>query len=252
MITALAVPSETTSGPWARAFAAGCGGQVSEANELPPGDVALFGSAARWKVLQEAIRDGRQWFYGDHAYFGRFQYYRATRGAYQHDASGEGDPARFDALGLQVLPWRTDGGPILLCPNSRPFMAMHGVRADDWITATTQALRRHTDRPIRVRWKDSPGRLDEAVAGAWAVVVWTSVCGVHAALAGIPCFSTAPCASRSFGTDDLALIERPARPANRYEMACALAVNQWTLAEMSEGMAWRHLNEEFPALALRL
>lgn len=244
MITALAVPGATTSGPWAQAFAAGGGGVVSERDEVPDGPVAMFGSPYRWRVFHDAIARGQEWFYGDHAYLGsRFHYYRATRGAYQHDASGEGDPARFDALGLQVEPWRTDGGHILLCPNSPQFFALHGLNAQEWIARTTQQLRRYTDRPIRVRWKDSHVPLETSLAGAWAVVVYVSVCGVQAALAGIPCFATAPCASRSFGTDDLGLIERPVRPANRYEMACVLADRQWSLDEMRAGMAWRKLTE---------
>lgn len=203
----------------------------------------MFGSAYRWRVFHEAVAKGREWFYGDHAYFGRFEYFRATRNAYQHNASGDGDPERFKALGLQVQPWRTDGGHILLCPNSPQFFVLHGMNAQDWVKRTTQELRRHTDRPILVRFKTAHVSFEESLKGAWALVVFTSVCGVHAAMAGIPCFATHPCASRSFGTDDLSRIETPRRPGNRYEMACSLAANQWTLPEITAGMAWERLHE---------
>jgi hypothetical protein len=104
-------------------------------------------------------------------------------------------------------------------------------------------LRCHTDREIRVRFKLSSMPLEHDLRGAWAVVVYRSVCGVHAALAGVPCFATAPCASLSFGGGDLSLIETPARPDNRREMASVLAANQWTLREIERGRAWRYLNE---------
>jgi hypothetical protein len=243
-IVCYSVPTEGTSPAWARAFARGCGGVVSTSNALSEGDVALFGSPARWQVLLDARRQGRTWFYGDHAYFGRRQYFRVTRNAFQHDGHGQADPARFDGFGVPVKPWRGTGRCILLCPNSPRFFQQFGMTADRWIADTVEKVQRHTDRPIVVRWKDSSRDFAQDLEGAWAVVVFVSVCGVHASLAGVPCFATADCASRSFGSGDLALIEAPVRPDNRFEMACVLAANQWTLGEMASGQAWKELKSE--------
>ena len=76
-----------------------------------------------------------------------------------------------------------------------------------------------------------------------AVVVFTSIAGVQAALEGVPCFATHNCASAKFGSMDLSQIENPIKPDNRYEMASVLADNQWTLEEIEQEMAWKKLSE---------
>jgi hypothetical protein len=233
-----------TSPLWARAFAKGSGGQLDWGDELQAGDVALFGSAKRWRLLAQARAIGRTWWYGDHAYFGRREYFRITRNAWQHGCTGRGDPARLDACGVRVGGWRRAGSYVLLCPNSPEYFALHGLDCGEWIRQTGLELARHTDREIRVRFKTDALPLEEDLRQAWAVVVFTSVSGVHAALAGVPCFATAPCASQAFGSDDLALIENPVRPDNRFDMAAVLAANQWTLHEIASGRAWRDLNDD--------
>lgn len=252
-MTAYAVPEEFSSPVWARSFAAGCGGSICKQDVLQPGDVAMFGSPARWSILRQAQAQGRTWYYGDHAYFSRHRFFRVTRNAYQvYDLSGEGDPKRFEYLSLSIDDWKRRGEHILLCPNSPTFFGLHGQDCDRWIEDTTRELRKHTDREIRVRFKRSPVQFEIDLSRAWAVVVYTSVCGVHAAMAGVPCFATERCASQAFGTSDLSLIETPVRPDNRYEMACVLAANQWTPREMSRGRAWSYLNEQKAVAGLDL
>lgn len=235
-----------TSPRWSRAFAKGCNARVDVAGEeLRPGGVAMFGSPMRWHLLEQARAEGRDWWYGDHAYFRRQEYYRITRGAWQlDDLSGPGDPERWELLDVRMRErWTGQGQYVLLCPNSPGYYQLHGTTVEAWIRETSDTLRLHTDREIRVRFKTSGGDFERDVRWAWAVVVYTSVCGVHAALRGVPCFATEPCASRAFGSADLARIESPVRPDNRYEMATVLAANQWTLHEIASGQAWRQLNE---------
>jgi hypothetical protein len=239
------VPGAAGTSPlWADSFARGCSGTVSTVNELQPGAVALFGSPDRWQLLQQAQEEGRTWYYGDHAYFGRRQFYRITRNAYQHDGHGTAPAAPFESLGIPVQPWRLQGRKIILCPNSPAYFAMRGLNVDQWIRETAESIEQHTDRPIIVRFKDDSDALDIALRDAWACVGYTSVSGVHAALAGVPCFATEQCASLSFGTSDLSRIETPVRPDNRFEMACVLAANQWAMSDIASGKAWRALNEQ--------
>jgi hypothetical protein len=244
-LSCYSVPHELTSPQWANAFAKGCNAPVFEDEVLRPGDVALFGSPHRWELLKRARDEGRTWYYGDHAYFGRREYYRITRGAWQLcDLAGEGDVRRWERLDVRIRDgWRKQGKYILLCPNSPGYFELHGATAQNWIRETTEQLRRYTDREIRVRFKNTPSDFDFDVRYAWAVIVFTSVCGVHAALQGVPTFATAPCASQAFGSGDLSQIETPRRPDNRYEMATVLAANQWTLHEIARGYAWSYLNE---------
>lgn len=236
------VPTESTNPKFAASFAKGCGGLVTQRDALEPGAFAFFGSLARWRIFEQARAEGRTWFYGDHAYFGRRHYYRITRNAMQHTGLGEpADLSLLKPLGVRASGWRRDGKRVLLCPNSAPFMAANGVDADQWVADVTAELRRHTDRPIEVRWKNSGGTLEAALEGTWAVVVYTSMSGAIASLAGVPCFATAPCTSASFGSMDLSRIERPVRPDNRAEMAAVLAANQWTDHEIRRGQAWAKL-----------
>lgn len=245
------VERELTSPKWARAFASGCGGGLCKTDELQPGDVAMFGSPARWQMLAEARAKGRTWFYGDHAFWGRRAYYRISRNSTQVSArSGDDSPRRFDQWFVPVREWKRTGKYILLCPNSPVYFRWFGMTAEGWIEQTVRQLRRHTDRPIWLRWKNDGTPLDDALKNAWAVVGFTSVCGVHAALAGVPSFATAPCAARDFGTDDLSRIEDPVYPTDRLRMARILANQQWSIDEMAEGMAWGTLNEDVARPAL--
>lgn len=240
-VVVYSVENEMTSPIFSRAFAKGCGGRFTKRDELEPGDVALFGSPQRWRLLQQARSEGRTWFYGDHAYFGRRTFFRITKNAFQHDCRGELDlkrRKRFDEFRIEVQPWRTKGRVILICPNSPGFFALHGMDCQRWVEHMRTVIQQHTSRPIRVRYKHDPRPFEEDLATAWAVVCFVSVCGVHAALAGVPSFATGVCASQVFGTGDLSRIENPVRPDNRLELARVLAANQWSMHEIETGEAW--------------
>ena len=136
---------------------------------------------------------------------------------------------------------------MLICQQSEVFYALHGQNRSEWVTNVINELRKYTDRPIEVRSKvygDATEELfKESLFDVHAVIVYSSVSGAQAAIHGIPCFATEKCASLAFGTSDLSKIENPVKPDNRYEMACVLANNQWTLNEIRNGTAWRELNE---------
>lgn len=233
-----------TSPRWCRAFAKGCGGQVQGDDTLQPGAVAMFGHQRLEPMLRQAQAAGRTWYYGDHAYFGRGQFYRCTRSAMQHAGlEGDADPRRFSRFGIPIKPWRASGSHIVLCPNSQSFLDRYG--ASNWVSETIAALAALTDRKIVLRWKSHGERhpLARDLVDAWAVVTFTSNSAVEAILAGIPAICTAPCAGASMGSASLAAIEAPAMPDGRLEWAARLANNQWTLEEMAAGLTWRAIGE---------
>lgn len=241
-------PDELTSPRFAFAFAKGCRGTVTDELDLFPGPVALFGSPSRWPVLRAAHAAGRDWFYADHAYFGRNRYYRITRNAYQHDGIGGGNPQRFRAHGRTIQPWRKTGQHVLVCPNSAVYCGLHGFDVEGWLKTVIATLRAHTDREIRVRWKTQT-RAGEPIGpdlvNAWATVVFSSAAALDALIAGVPVFTLAPFAATSrMGLSDLSLIESPEFPADREEFLHTLASNQWTLPEIFTGGAWRMLQAE--------
>mgnify|MGYP000884490467 CR=1 FL=1 len=232
---------------FAFAFSKGCGGRIYEtANILHNGDVSMFGDPATWQLLQKAKQDNRTLFYGDKAYFGRSKYYRITKNAYQSDCIGNGDTSRLNKTGQKIYPWKT-GSKILICQQSELFYKLHGLNRDDWVSHTKRTIRQYTDRPIEIRSKISGDGTEfafrRALVDVHAVVVYTSVAGVQAAMNGVPCFATEQCASLAFGSSDLSQIENPVLPDNREYLASVLANNQWTLDEIYNGTAWRMLNE---------
>lgn len=240
-------PDEVTSPRFAFAFAKGCRGEIAdEFDYLYPGPVALFGSPAAWPILREAKAAGRDWYYGDHAYFGRSKYFRITKNAFQHDGSGEATPQRFELFHREVQPWRRAGGHVLVCPNSAIYCALHGFDVETWLASVTATLRAHTDREIRVRWKVDARRrsIKDDLVNAWAVVVFSSASALDALIAGVPVFVLAPFAAGArMGLADLTRIEQPIYPDAREPFLWSLAENQWTLQEIYSGMAWRHLQE---------
>lgn len=239
-----AAPREYTSPRWCAAFAAGCGGRVEAGAVLRPGPVALFGSPHLWALLERARAEGRTWYYGDKAYFGRGRYFRITRNALQHDGSGAAGPDRFRIAGGAIAPWRRGGSHILVCPPGEPFQRRMGV--EGWLETTLAALRRHTDRPIRIRLKPRiPERhpLAPDLVDCWALVTFMSNTAVEAICAGIPAFVTGRCAASAMAAGELARIEAPALPDGREQWAWNLAANQWTLGEMRAGRAWAALGE---------
>lgn len=244
-------PQEITSPKFAYAFAKGCRGTITDENELFPGPVALFGSPSKWAVLRQAQQQERDWYYGDHGYFGRGLFYRITKNAYQHDGTGDADPERFLKFGKAIEPWRRKGAHVLVCPNSPEHFAQHGLDHDPWLNATIATLRQYTDRELRVRWKRGQRtRIIDDLRGAWACVVYSSAAALDALIAGIPVFVLAPfAAAYRMGLSDLALIEAPIYPTDREPFLWALANQQWTLSEIYRGQAWHSLTSEVSCAA---
>ncbi len=239
------VPDEFTSPKLAYAFAKGCGGTISaDLNYLLPGPVAMFGSPPVWPLLRKAQAEGRDFYFADHAYFGRGRFYRITKNAYQHDGIGTSStPERFERSACRIVqPWRKAGAHVLVCPQSPVYFSLHGLDHDEWLREVVSTLRQHTDREIRVRWKASRTPIGPDLEAAWAVVVFSSAAALDALIAGVPVFTLASfAASRRMGLSDLSQIESPIYPDGRREFLHVLADNQWTLPEIMRGSAWRHL-----------
>lgn len=211
-----------------------------------PGDVALFGSPARWELLQQAIREGRTWYYGDHGYFGRGEYFRVTRNAYQHTGVGPGDMARFAKFRRPIQPWRRYGQHIVITLQTPRYYELFGTTQQAWLDGVRQTIQQHTKRPLVIRSKQEarvrPIELD--LRGAWALVTFSSATALDALIAGIPVFVLADfAAGYRWGTPDLHQITKPVTPDGREALMSCLAANQWTFAELERGVAWRALQE---------
>lgn len=238
------VPHEMTSPQWAEAFAIGHpSARIVSDDRLRAGPVAMFGSPARWALLKEAIAQGHDWFYGDHAYFKRGEYFRCTRGRFQLDvrrAARDALPRRWEQLRIQPGRRRQNGAHVLLCLQSDVHYRLRGIPS--WPSDVAAEIARQTDRSVMVRTKATtrPFRID--LWRAHVVVTYSSMCAVQAVLAGVPCIVLDPEAvGAAFGSTTLADIETPRWPLDRDALLWALAEHQWTFEEYRRGVAWRNM-----------
>jgi hypothetical protein len=233
------VKGELSSPAFARAFAQGCGGEVSD--QYDGGDWCGFGSPQNWFDLQNAIHSGKRWIYADHGYFGRKKFYRVTDRAYQHTGAGHSDCRRFDSFEWRIKPWRC-GSHVLVCPQTEGFFRLHGMDRQVWLDGVIAEIKKNTDREIRIREKNSHRPFAADLRGAHCVVGYTSNAAVEAILNGVPAICTGRCAASIMATSDFSRIENLRQPDGRREWAGVLADNQWTLDEIKNGMAWEALN----------
>ena len=228
----------------ARAFAEGGNFPlIHDLRHLLPGPMFTYGNLRGLKpLLDQAIAEGRDWYYGDNGYFlpGHYAgYYRVTKNGYQHDGKGDAPPDRWRQLHLYIEKWQIGGRQIIVCPPGNVMAELRGFDAKHWLIDTLKILEANTDRPIRVRMKPKPGSeekpLAEDLQGAHALVCHSSNAAVSALIAGVPVFCTDPCASSIMGLSDVSKIETPFYPGDRFRWACVLAANQWTLNEFRDG-----------------
>lgn len=154
------------------------------------------------------------------------------------------DPSRWDALGVDLAPWRTSGEHVLVCPN-RSFGTPGRIMPQGWGDDVCARLRKVTKREVRLRphpGKHPPAKpLSDDLAGAWCTVIWSSSAGVHSLIAGVPVICEAPywIAKEAAGTDT-ASIEAPPMP-DRLPTVQRLAWAVWSADEIQDGRAFRYL-----------
>lgn len=232
------------------AFAVGCGGRVVNDGKYRGGPAMFYGiDTANEQVWRDVRASGADWYYADNAFFDqcRGTYFRVGRNQLQHSGFGKSDGSRFRSLGIKLEPWRTDGGHILVCPQSDHFMRVV-AGYPDWLPRTLEQLARLTKRTIRVRnWnrdkKKLAQELPDALRGAWALVTYSSGAAISAIIAGVPAISTAECIARRMCGTLSETLEDPHMP-ERQKWANVVADNQWTLEEMRSGETWRVLQEQ--------
>lgn len=163
----------------------------------------------------------------------------------RHNGAGTfpvGDDSRWRALGVPLKPWRADGKHILVTAQrgigDREMASPHG-----WHQKIAEKLQRVTRRPIVVR--PHPGvhgrgrPLADDLRDAWAVVIWSSACGVKALVEGIPVWYAAPhwiCASAATRFTRPEDIEEACIDDNaRLQALERMAWGQWTHQEIATG-----------------
>jgi hypothetical protein len=166
--------------------------------------------------------------------------------------------SRFLHFGVKIEPWRTSGQSIVVAGMGPKGNRAEGYGPQGWEKEIIPLLRQHTRRPILYRPmpnsegskpilgstmidKDQP--LREALADAWALVAHHSNAAVEGLVMGVPAFVVEG-AALPMACADFTRIEHPRRPGNRRQWLADLGWTQFSVAEMAEGLAWRHLKDE--------
>ncbi len=253
-VTCYAQVSKGKSERLCEAFAAGvrAAGQIAQVHagwteRLRSGAAVFYGvRPSQAHLLEQAKAEGRDWYYIDNAYFDRTRerYFRVTRNRLQHPGTGTSDGARFGVIGARIKPWNKAGGHVLVCPQSDEFMDTFCEDGAGWAAKTVAQLRAITQREVRVRpWQSNKVEwyrtLPEDLRGCWALVTYSSASAITAMLEGIPAFVTAAdCISRPVANLDLARIDDPEYSDGRPAWCNVVADNQWSVDEISGGLAW--------------
>lgn len=209
-----------------------------------------FNFAATWGVVPVSPRCSRPWLCMEAGYInGNSGEYIADRLRFisagwngRHGAAaaiGPVPPDRWDALGLALDPWVEREGYVLLCdqmPNDRA-----AGPAGWWLKAKYHYL----DCGHEVRYRSHPNvmasneSLAAALAGAQICVTWSSTAAVQAVIAGVPTVTLS--AESIAGPVTSHRVDAPLYRGDRRPWAYNLAYRQWTLDELRDGTAWKHI-----------
>jgi hypothetical protein len=183
------------------------------------------------------------------------QLYALARGG--HNGSGswhEGPEDRLAALGLQLKPWlgESQARHILVC-GQRGIGSALMASPPNWHFDMAEKLRPLTTREVRVRpHPETRGlgvklpELARDLENCWAVVIWSSNCGVRALVEGVPVFYAAPrwsAAAAALRITDAAQALQCPMTSDEMRLAAlrSVAWQQWTLAEIADGLPFRYL-----------
>jgi len=216
----------------------GCRVMVGE----PPDDEHTFVVwGQEWltlRIVPEAYRRGRPFWTIDNGYW---QPGRGTgRGYYRFCYRGMSPvllPKTPDLRrpAVTLTPWRENGRHVLLAMPGLQFGLALGIDVTGWTETIKERIRRHTDRPIYVRPRDSRVPLAQDLAGAWCCVTHSSNVAVDAVIAGIPVFVAPTSAAAPVGRTDLE-IEDAVTPLRKLWLR-SLASQHFTVSEMRAGVA---------------
>jgi hypothetical protein len=182
------------------------------------------------------------------------------------------DPARWEKmrreLKITVKPWQQQKGKHILITCQRDGgWSMDGQSLMPWVLKTIKAIKNTTDRPIRIRFHPGDKKVldhKRAIAryrlpgvsishydnilqdfiNCHAVISYNSSPAIAAAIEGVPIFVLDPKRSQASevahtNLDDIENIQH----FDRDNWLHSMAQMHWTLTELKDGTAWRHLRK---------
>jgi hypothetical protein len=219
-------------------------------------DPIILRGILKHKIMKRCWKDNRTFYYVDTGYFGNERtstnpngwkyWHRVVKNDLQHGEIIPRNADRFQQFNKKFHPWKKQGRSILVAaPDEKPCR-FYGTTQEQWLTETVNAIKQHTDRPIKIRQRAAK-RIDRIANdtlqsalddNVFALVTFNSVAAVESIFYGIPAFTLAPAnAASPVALQDLSKINEPYYPDEDklYAWACHLSYGQFHVNEMKDG-----------------
>lgn len=171
---------------------------------------------------------------------------------------------------VEPIEWRKNGAHILILMQNPGDASLRGADIFEWTENTVTELRKHTDRPIRIRPHPLPNKqnrleqlkqklkdvtfvenklpdklrpLKEDFKNCWCVVTYSSGSSVDAVMAGIPNIACDPGnMAWSISSKKLSMIEQPYTGDTKlWEQQISHC--QFSVEELRNGTCWNHIRQ---------
>lgn len=192
-----------------------------------------------------------------------WEYWRISLGAHHPTRTSlmaKKMPAdRFESLGIGFEKWKRRRKYILIAGSSAKYHRFYNLPdPTTYAKALVQSIKEISDRPIIYRpkpsWRDAEPikgtefAIDHGIRAdlerAHCLVTHGSNACFEAALLGVPSIILGDAIARPISSTSLSEIEI-LKHAKRRQWAYNLAYHQWTLEEMSSGLAWATIKDWF-------
>lgn len=219
----------------------------------------LIRSMGKKRLIHWCWENKHDFYYMDSGYVGNYKsssnpnswklWHRIVKNNVQHDSIINRPDDRWRKLDYPILKHKHGSHILLVTPSDKPCK-FYGIDRATWVENTVTEIRKHTDRPIRIR--DKAVRQEriaktifEDLEDCHALVTYQSIAAVESVLYGVPAFTLAPTAADPVCDKDLALLENPTRQEDDkiYKWACHLAYGQFHIDEFKNGTAYRILTQ---------
>ena len=239
----------------------------------PDCDVAVMVGVKSRDLYRLHTRAGIQVVYMDKGYdrhsrdddIRGWEYWRTAVNGHQPTAKFRPNyPAdRLAELGWTFKPWQKRGGHILIAGSSAKYHAFYDIREPTaWAAKLVRSLRMQTAHEIVYRpkpsWKDAvpingtkfsdrSESIADALKGAHCLITHGSNACFEAMLMGVPSIILGEAVMKPISSQTLDDIEKPHRASDdeRDAVLRFLAYQQWTMAEMADGIAWPNIRRQF-------
>jgi len=188
-------------------------------------------------------------------------YFRIIKGGIHTNKFSATTPDRRNKLIKQGIDaefkgWKDNGEHILLCPSS-PMVCyyINNLTQEEWLKQVGEEIRKHTDRPIKMRNKPRPSNefwgtdIKDDLKNAWCVVTNMSLSAIDGVLNMTPAFTHQKHVA-SLITGQHELVERPYKPEREKveEWLNMVANHQFTIQEIEDGLAFDILKAQYQSV----